>query len=46
MSISGIFPIDMWDFKSQSILTDLPGEDFAMLTAHTKKTAPIIYQGS
>src|SRR4051812_35429713 len=34
MSISGIFPIDMWDFKSQSILTDLPVEDFAMLTAH------------
>jgi CRP-like cAMP-binding protein len=24
----------MWDFKSQSILTDLPEEDFAMLTAH------------
>lgn len=34
MSISGIFPIEMWDFKSQSILTDLPEEDFAMLTAH------------
>jgi CRP-like cAMP-binding protein len=34
MSISGIFPIDMWDFKSQSILADLPEEDFAMLTAH------------
>lgn len=34
MSISGIFPIDMWDFKSKSILTDLPEEDFAMLTAH------------
>jgi CRP-like cAMP-binding protein len=24
----------MWDFKSESILTDLPEEDFAMLTAH------------
>jgi CRP-like cAMP-binding protein len=24
----------MWDFKSQSILTDLPEEDFAMLTVH------------
>jgi CRP-like cAMP-binding protein len=24
----------MWDFKSKSILTDLPAEDFAMLTAH------------
>ncbi|SRR5260221_6754873 len=34
MSISGIFPIDKWDFKSESILTDLPPEDFALLTAH------------
>jgi CRP-like cAMP-binding protein len=34
MSISGIFPIDMWDFKSQSILADLSEEDHAILTAH------------
>ena len=34
MSISGLFPIDMWDFKSHSILADLPEEDLAMLTAH------------
>lgn len=34
MSIQGIFPIDKWDFKSQSILADLPEEDFARLTAH------------
>ena len=34
MSIRGIFPIDKWDFKSQSILADLPGEDEAMLAAH------------
>ena len=34
MSISGIFPIDKWDFKSESILSDLPAEDFALLTAH------------
>lgn len=34
MSIHGIFPIDKWDFKSESILMDLPPEDFALLTAH------------
>lgn len=33
MSISGIFPIDKWDFKSESILADLPPEDFALLTS-------------
>ena len=31
MSIRGIFPIDKWDFKSESILTDLPVEDFELL---------------
>jgi CRP-like cAMP-binding protein len=34
MSIRGIFPIDKWDFKSESILADLPVEDFNLLTAH------------
>lgn len=34
MSITGIFPIDKWDFKSQSILTNLPEEDLATLIAH------------
>jgi len=34
MSINGIFQIDKWDFKSQSILADLPAEEFARLTAH------------
>lgn len=34
MSIHGIFPIDKWDFKSESILKDLPPEDFALLTVH------------
>ncbi|WP_245898869.1 Crp/Fnr family transcriptional regulator [Chitinophaga niastensis] len=34
MSIKGIFPIDKWDFKSESILVDLPGEDYELLTAH------------
>lgn len=34
MSISGIFPIDKWDFKSQSVFADLPAEELALLTAH------------
>src|SRR5882757_4395514 len=34
MSIRDIFPIDKWDFKSQSVLADLPKEDLQLLTAH------------
>jgi hypothetical protein len=34
MSIRGIFPIDKWDFKSESVLMDLPAEDFELLTAN------------
>lgn len=34
MSISGLFPIDRWNFKSQSILEDLPDEDYARLLSH------------
>jgi len=34
MSIKGVFPIDKWDFKSESILTDLPADDFELLTAN------------
>ncbi|HVU55956.1 MAG TPA: Crp/Fnr family transcriptional regulator [Puia sp.] len=34
MSIRGLFPIDKWDFKSQSILADLPKEDWLSLTMH------------
>jgi len=34
MSIRDIFPIDKWDFKSESILADLPGSDFNLLTAN------------
>src|SRR5882672_2391117 len=34
MSIKNIFPIDKWDFKSQSILAGLSMEDFNLLTAH------------
>lgn len=43
MSIRGIFPIDKWDFKSESILKDLPPEDFALLTAH--KTEQLYSKG-
>ncbi len=34
MSIQDIFPIDKWDFKSQSILSDLPGQDLELLLAN------------
>lgn len=34
MSIRGIFPIDKWDFKSESVFKDLPAEDLQLLTAN------------
>ena len=34
MSIRGIFPIDKWDFKTESILNNLPAEDVELLTAN------------
>lgn len=34
MSISGLFPIDKWNFKSQSIFSHLPPEDHALLLSH------------
>jgi CRP-like cAMP-binding protein len=43
MSIRGLFPIDKWDFKSESILKDLPPEDFALLTAN--KTEQLYSKG-
>lgn len=43
MSIKGIFKIDNWDFKSESILTDLPSADFELLTAN--KTEKIYQKG-
>jgi CRP-like cAMP-binding protein len=51
MSIKGIFPIDKWDFKSASILTDLPSDDFDLLTANKterlyKKGEIIFREGS
>ena len=33
MSIKGIFPIDKWDFESESILADLPAGDLELLMA-------------
>ena len=38
-----MFPIDKWHFKSQSILTDLPVEDYALLMRH--KTEQIYNKG-
>jgi CRP-like cAMP-binding protein len=35
MSLKGIFPIDRWDYNSQSILRDLPQEDYEKLTRHS-----------
>lgn len=51
MSIKGIFPIDKWDFKSESILTDLPLDELELLTAHKseqlyKKGEIIFREGS
>lgn len=37
MSLHGIFPIEQWDFNSQTILADLPPEDHTMLMAHARK---------
>ncbi|SHL37748.1 transcriptional regulator, Crp/Fnr family [Chitinophaga jiangningensis] len=34
MSIKGIFPIDKWDFKSESIMHDLPQEVYELLEKH------------
>jgi CRP-like cAMP-binding protein len=43
MSIRGIFPIEKWNFKSESILKDLPVDDFELLTAH--KTEQVYSKG-
>jgi len=39
MSIKGIFPIDKWDFKSESVFMDLPSDDLELLTAHKSEQA-------
>ena len=43
MSIKGLFPIDKWDFKSESVLTDLPLPDYELLTAN--KTEQVYKKG-
>jgi CRP-like cAMP-binding protein len=43
MSIKGVFPIDKWDFKSKSVLTDLPSDDLEILTAN--KTEQVYKKG-
>ncbi len=39
MSIHGIFPIDKWDFESESIFADLPPGDFDVLMARKSEQA-------
>jgi CRP-like cAMP-binding protein len=34
MSIRHIFPIDKWDFKTESVLADLPPDDIVLLESH------------
>jgi CRP-like cAMP-binding protein len=43
MSIRGIFPIEKWDFKTESILAGLPEEDLELLNAH--KTEQVYKKG-
>jgi CRP-like cAMP-binding protein len=43
MSIKGVFPIDKWDFKSESVLADLPADDLEILT--TNKSEQVYKKG-
>jgi CRP-like cAMP-binding protein len=43
MSIKGIFPIDKWNFKSESVLADLPSNDLELLMAN--KTEQVYKKG-
>ena len=43
MSIRNIFPIDKWDFKTESVLRDLPFEDLVMLESN--KTEQVYKKG-
>jgi len=43
MSIRGLFPIDKWDFKSESVLADLPAADLELLISH--KTEQVYKKG-
>lgn len=51
MSIQGIFPIHKWDFKTESILADLPEADLALLMQHAveqpyKKAETVFKEGA
>jgi CRP-like cAMP-binding protein len=37
MSLAGLFPIDKWDFKSQSILNNLPEDEYIHLHSHMQE---------
>lgn len=37
MSLRGIFPIDKWDFNSDSIFTNFPAEDYQAMTRHARE---------
>jgi CRP-like cAMP-binding protein len=39
MSIKGIFPIDKWDFQSESVLAGLPAEELELLTGNKSEQA-------
>jgi CRP-like cAMP-binding protein len=39
MSLTGIFPIDKWNFKSHSILQQLPAEEYALLCQNQQEQA-------
>jgi len=50
MSLKGVFSIDNWDFKSESVFTDLPSDDLELLTVHKsekiyKKGEVIFWEG-
>lgn len=51
MSLKGVFSIDNWDFKSESVFTDLPQDDLESLTVHKsekvyKKGEIIFWEGA
>lgn len=37
MSLRGIFPIDKWDFNSDSVFTNFPAKDYEEMTRHARE---------
>jgi CRP-like cAMP-binding protein len=37
MSLRGIFPIDKWDFNSDSVFTNFPAKDYEEMTKHARQ---------